>query len=212
MVTIMHFLFVLMHKMEEFISQHILSQTQLLLLIFVCYLENISFGMRLKNIFTQELDRIITIEFEGFDEVDDILEKTLVIELMGKHGNIILKDDNNIILDCLRHIPNPENAEQSRLPNTVYHYPNTTKKSLLEINDLETFKKYLPLEVSTTTKDLPNLISNTYNGISQATVQAYLNYFSLESVPLSEALEKIYSYLHNLFCINFLYKSPSFCF
>ena len=198
MVTIMHFLFVLMHKMEEFISQHIQNQTQLLLLIFVCYLENISFGMRLKNIYTQELDRIITIELEGFDEVDDILEKSLVIELMGKHGNIILKDDNNIILDCLRHIPNPENAEQSRLPNTVYHYPNTTKKSLLEINDLETFKKYLPLEVSTTTKDLPNLISNTYNGISQATIQAYLNYFSLENVPLSEALEKIYSYLQDL--------------
>ena len=133
--------------------------------------------MRLKNIYTQELDRIITIELEGFDEVDDILEKTLVIELMGKHGNIILKDDNNIIIDCLRHIPNPENSEQSRLPNTVYHYPNATKKSLLEINNLETFKKYLPLEVSTTTKDLPNLISNTYNGISQTTIQAYLNYF-----------------------------------
>ena len=120
MVTIMHFLFVLMHKMEEFISQHILSQTQLLLLIFVCYLENISFGMRLKNIYTQELDRIITIELEGFDEVDDILEKSLVIELMGKHGNITLKDDNNIIIDCLRHIPNSENSEQSRLPNTIY--------------------------------------------------------------------------------------------
>ena len=194
----MHSTFVLTHKMEEFILQHILNQTLLLLLIFVCYLENISFGMRLKNIYTQELDRIITIELEGFDEVDDILEKSLVIELMGKHGNITLKDDNNIIIDCLRHIPNSENSEQSRLPNTVYHYPNTTKKSLLEINDLETFKKYLPLEVSTTTKDLPNLISNTYNGISQATIQAYLNYFSLENVPLSEALEKIYSYLQDL--------------
>ena len=46
--------------------------------------------MHIKNIITANLERIITIEFEGFDEVDDIINKKLIIELMGKHCNIYI--------------------------------------------------------------------------------------------------------------------------
>ena len=63
-------------------------------------------GLRIKNIITNSLERIITIEFEGFDDIDDIISKKLIIELMGKHCNIILLDDQNIIIDSLRHINN----------------------------------------------------------------------------------------------------------
>ena len=61
-------------------------------------------GLKLKNIITFDLERLIILEFEGFDELDDIISKKLVIELMGKHSNIILLDDNNVIIDSLRHI------------------------------------------------------------------------------------------------------------
>lgn len=152
-------------------------------------------GMRFKNIVTQELDRIITIEFEGFDEVDDILQKKLVIELMGKHGNLILKDENNKIIDCLRHINNSENPTLNRLPNSIYIYPVSEKKSLLDIVDFETFKDNLQLSSSTSINNLPELVSQTYSGISQTTIQACLTNFSLKNLSLLEALEKIYSYL-----------------
>ena len=39
-------------------------------------------GLHIKNIITNNLERIITIEFEGFDEIDDIISKKLVIVLI----------------------------------------------------------------------------------------------------------------------------------
>ena len=47
-------------------------------------------GLRIKNIIATNLERVITIEFEGFDDVDDIITKKLIIESMGRHCNIIL--------------------------------------------------------------------------------------------------------------------------
>lgn len=61
-------------------------------------------GMRIKNFVTSHLERVLTIELEGFDDVDDIISYKLIIELMGKHCNILLVDDNDKIIDCIRHI------------------------------------------------------------------------------------------------------------
>ena len=59
-------------------------------------------GLHLKNIFTIDLERVVIIEFEGFDDVDDVISKKLIIELMGKHSNIMLLDEQQIIIDSLR--------------------------------------------------------------------------------------------------------------
>ena len=56
-------------------------------------------GLHLKNVITNDLERIVTLEFEGFDDVDDIITKKLVIELMGKHCNVILLH-NLMHLNC----------------------------------------------------------------------------------------------------------------
>ncbi len=55
-------------------------------------------GMKIKSISSYDLERIITIELEGFNELNDFITKKLIIELMGKHGNIILTNENNIEL------------------------------------------------------------------------------------------------------------------
>lgn len=92
-----------------------------------------------KNIITANLERIITIEFEGFDEVDDIINKKLIIELMGKHCNIILLNEENIIIDSLRHINNSDSTHVV-IPHTKYTYPSTEKLNFLNCNDFEDFK------------------------------------------------------------------------
>ena len=83
-------------------------------------------GLHIKNIITNDLERIITIEFEGFDDIDDIIVKKLIIELMGKHCNVILLEESNIIIDSLRHINN-ENANRIIVPHVKYTYPKTNK-------------------------------------------------------------------------------------
>lgn len=144
-------------------------------------------GLRLKNIITNSLERIITIEFEGFDDVDDIINKKLIIELMGKHCNIILLDDQNIIIDSLRHINN-ENATHIVIPHIKYIYPEINKKDFLS-ETLEDFKSSIDVnDISL----YPINISNTYNGISKKYISFIMKKYNLNT------LEDVYNYLKDI--------------
>ena len=61
-------------------------------------------GLKLKNVVTFGLERLVILDIEGFDEFEDVVSKKLIVELMGKDSNIILVDETNIIVDSLRHI------------------------------------------------------------------------------------------------------------
>ena len=151
-------------------------------------------GLHIKNIITNNLERVITIEFEGFNEVDDILNKKLIVELMGKHCNIILLDDENNIIDSMRHI-HQENGFRSIVPHTKYVYPSTEKENFLEYTSFDSFYKLIP-----TNSNLDNLsviISNLFNGISQTFIKGSIYKLGISSVN-SETLEKLYNYIQTV--------------
>ena len=50
------------------------------------------------------LERVIKFELEHLNEMGDLCKKFLYVELMGKHSNIIFCDDNNKIIDSIKHI------------------------------------------------------------------------------------------------------------
>lgn len=110
-------------------------------------------GLHIKNIITSNLERIVTIEFEGLDDIDDLISKKLIVELMGKHCNIILLNDENIIIDSLRHINN-ENSTHIVIPHIKYTYPEISKQNFLECTSFTDFSN----EVS----DVAS-ISNVFN-------------------------------------------------
>lgn len=97
-------------------------------------------GLKLKNLITFDLERLIVLEFEGFDDVDDIISKKLIVELMGKHSNIILLDDNNIIIDSMRHIRELDENFRDILPHTKYSFPTSNKKAFLNYEILKSFQ------------------------------------------------------------------------
>ena len=133
-------------------------------------------GLRIKNVITNSLERIVTIEFEGFDDIDDIISKKLIIELMGKHCNIILIDDQNIVIDSMRHINN-ESATHIVIPHIKYEYPKISKKDFLATT-LEDFENIL------TNKDIslyPKIISDNYNGISKNYISFIIEKFDLNT-------------------------------
>lgn len=158
-------------------------------------------GLRIKNFFTINLERVVIIEFEGFDELDDIISKKLIIELMGKHSNIILIDDINTIIDSLRHIKNSENTYRDIIPHTKYTFPNCSKLNLLDIKDFTDFKskitsnndKQIILNLDT----LPSIISNKFNGISKSFIEYIIKLFKLKSLNDSE-LVIIYNYINDI--------------
>ena len=151
-------------------------------------------GLHIKNIVTNNLERVVTIEFEGFDEIDDIISKKLVIELMGKHCNVIILDDQNIIIDSMRHIYQ-EDSNRNIVPHLKYIYPTTNKKNFLDCTDFSEFLDLLPNELSIDT--FPLILSNIFNGFSRSFVSGLLQDLNIDALNNID-LEKIYNEIRNI--------------
>lgn len=151
-------------------------------------------GLHIKNIITNNLERIVTIEFEGFDDVDDIISKKLIIELMGKHCNIILLDEENIIIDSLRHINN-ENTTRIIVPHQKYIYPTSDKANFLDCLTPEDFVNKLPLDVNIT--NIAKNISSVFNGISKNFIQKSLEFLDIHEIN-PYTLDILYSYIKEI--------------
>lgn len=73
------------------------------------------------------LERIIRIRLEHLNEMGDPCQKTLVIEIMGKHSNIIFCNENTII-DSIKHISGMVSSVREVLPGREYFIPQTQDK------------------------------------------------------------------------------------
>lgn len=170
-------------------------------------------GLRLKNIYSLDLERLIVIELEGFDDVDDIISKKLIIELMGRHSNIILLDENSIIVDSLRHIKEIDENYRDILPHTKYVFPTSNKNNFLDLKSFDEFFNILNFDsynledtkMQNNTKfqknikiqgsakidnNLPLEISNKFNGISK-------NFVSFVTTKV-DSLEDIFNYINQI--------------
>ena len=83
-------------------------------------------GGRILDISMQGLERIVNIQIETINEFNEIEVKTLIVELMGKHSNIILTKSNGMIIDAMRHISST-NSYREILPSRIYTLPKSNK-------------------------------------------------------------------------------------
>lgn len=74
------------------------------------------------------LERIVMIKLEHLDEMGDLKIKYLIIELMGKHSNIILCDDNMTIIDGIKRVNQFMSSVREVLPGREYFIPQTAEK------------------------------------------------------------------------------------
>ncbi|MCR5848403.1 MAG: NFACT family protein [Lachnospiraceae bacterium] len=73
-------------------------------------------------------ERIISFEIEHLDEMGDRSIKKLIFELMGKHSNIILTDENDIIIDSIKRISALTSSVREVLPKRQYYFPSELSK------------------------------------------------------------------------------------
>jgi predicted ribosome quality control (RQC) complex YloA/Tae2 family protein len=113
--------------------------------------------------------KIIKIEQPDFDrilslnELGDYSVKKLVLEIMGRHSNIILTDENNTILDCIKHIGHDTSSVREVLPGREYTLPPSQGKiNTLELDD-NNFKEVLGNNPSF---EIQSVIYKNYTGIS----------------------------------------------
>ncbi len=86
-------------------------------------------GGRIVSITQPGLERILRFEIEHLDEMGDLCRKILAVELMGKHSNIIFLDDQDRIIDSIKHISLQTSSVREVLPGRSYFIPNTEGKS-----------------------------------------------------------------------------------
>lgn len=110
-----------------------------------------------------DFDRILNIYVESLNELGDYSVKKLVLEIMGRHSNIILTDENNTILDCIKHIGHDTSSVREVLPGREYTLPPSQGKiNTLEL-DNNNFKEVLGNSPSF---EIQSVIYKNYTGIS----------------------------------------------
>lgn len=106
---------------------------------------------RILDITQPGLERIVDIKIEHLNEMGDLCQKTLVIELMGKHSNIIFVDDNNTIIDSIKRVSGFISSVREVLPGREYFIPHTQDKlDPLQMEDSEFIQtiSHKPMPVS----------------------------------------------------------------
>lgn len=74
------------------------------------------------------LERILCMEVEHLDELGDRRVKKLMVEIMGKHSNIIFCNEEDLILDSIKHISAQVSSVREVLPGRTYFIPQTVEK------------------------------------------------------------------------------------
>jgi len=84
-----------------------------------------------------DFERIISLHIEAMNEMGDITQKKLLIEIMGKHSNIILLNDNDIIIDSIKHIDIDKSRIREVMPARPYILPPSQDKKNPQTLDVD---------------------------------------------------------------------------
>ncbi len=112
------------------------------------------------------LERIIRFEVEHLDEMGDLRHKVLLIEIMGKYSNIIFTDENNMIIDSIKHIPASVSSVREVLPGREYFIPSQDK-----LNPLTTTADEFSSAVLSKGMPVFKAIYSSYTGLSPIVAQ-----------------------------------------
>lgn len=122
---------------------------------------------RIISVTQPAFERIIRIELEHLNEMGDLCRKYLIVEIMGKHSNIIFCDEKGMIIDSIKHISGMVSSVREVLPGREYFVPNTCDKSNPLTCDEACFKQSL----STKSVSIAKAIYTSFNGISPLIAQ-----------------------------------------
>ena len=83
---------------------------------------------RIVDVSQPGLERIIQLDIEHLDELGDPCRKKLMVEIMGKHSNIIFCDTEDKIIDSIKHVSAQMSSVREVLPGRTYFIPDTMDK------------------------------------------------------------------------------------
>ncbi len=140
---------------------------------------------KLLALYQPGLERIIHFEIEHFDEMGDVRRKDLIVELMGKHSNIIFCDDAGTIIDSIKHISAQTSSVREVLPGRPYFIAATREK----YDPLSATEAEFRAKVFSRPLPLAKALYSTYTGISPLIAEEICHRASLESARSANTMD-----------------------
>lgn len=85
-------------------------------------------GARLRGIRQPQLERLLMLDFEGTNELGDLVTMTLAVEIMGQYSNIVFIDGEGVIIDAFRRVDASMSSQRLILPGMKYELPPAQDK------------------------------------------------------------------------------------
>lgn len=155
-------------------------------------------GSKIVGIENIDLERTVVFVLETYNDLNDKINKRLIVEIMGASSNVILLNENNNIIDCLRHFEKPREL----MPARPYEFATTCKYSLFKTS-LENFINKIDYNL-----ELDKQLSDLFIGISLSFIKqicaemniSLTNFTKENLIDLYNQIQKIITTPSNTVC------------
>ncbi len=155
---------------------------------------------RITDIVQPNFERILEFHIDHLDELGDLCKKILIIELMGRHSNIIFCNSDYTIIDSIKRVSAQVSSIREVLPGRTYFVPDTMQKAnplIVDTNSFMSTLKEKPLPLS-------KAMNTSFTGVSYVVAEEICHIAGVDSrMPASELSEDIYYHLYRQFQLYF---------
>ena len=149
-------------------------------------------GGKITKISNYDLERTVEIQFECYNDLNDLVKRKLFVEIMSRQSNIILTNENNIILDTLKHF---DNNVRELLPAHEYVFTPINKISFLETS----FDDLIELKNNSECTSITHFFMDTFIGFSKPLIKETISNLKISDEDFSnENLQVLYDYFTEL--------------
>lgn len=150
-------------------------------------------GGKVVNISNYDLERTVEIDFECYNDLNDLVKRKLFIEIMSRQSNVILTNENNIIIDTLKHT---DSATRDLLPAHEYEFTPINKTSFIELSRFEEFYKIIS---KNNNQALDKILMNTFIGFSKPFIKESLSFLNINKENYSiDDLKNLFDYVKKI--------------
>lgn len=155
---------------------------------------------RITDISQPKLERIIQFEIEHLDELGDLCKKYLIVEIMGKHSNIIFCNSEYRIIDSIKHVSAQMSSVREVLPGREYFIPDTMAKA----NPLDISYEDFIHALKAKPTGLAKAMYTSFTGVSPVVAEEICYVAGIDSsISPKELSEDCFTHLYNQFTLFF---------
>lgn len=162
-------------------------------------------GSRIKQINMIGLERIAIFEIEKYNEPNILTTLNLIVELMGKHSNIILVNQNNVIIDSLRHLNSENGSYRNIFPKVTYEFPESKKLNINEIDNILNLYN----RISDKAQNISTYFLENFTGTSKTLLEHSMEKLGINEDFNFENFKNLFLYLRKL--LKKIQNNMAFC-